>query len=292
MRQASGVSSAYAAGAVSTAIRTANTIASRRNMRIIGTLEVGAPLHRSDRAGNVNTPSRRWPGRDTTTGHHRRWETGYRARTPGRRPLGRGGRAWPPSGTRGRPQHRGRRSRARASSPRPRPWRPTSWCWPCRSPSCPRSIVAVVGRDRGGRHEPLAPGRRGQPRDRVGAVEQPLGAVAESGDAPGEVAQPSRLPRPRAGRRPAGDPERRGLAAASDDAAARAAVAGLIDDLGFDPVEVPFSASRLLEGDGPVFGRWEDAPGLRRLLDSTWAALSGCTALGCTAFGDAPTLER
>ena len=74
--------------------------------------------------------------------------------------------------------------------------------------------------------------------------------------------------------RPAGDPERRGLAAASDDAAARAAVAGLIDDLGFDPVEVPFSASRLLEGDGPVFGRWEDAPGLRRLLDSTWAALS------------------
>lgn len=66
--------------------------------------------------------------------------------------------------------------------------------------------------------------------------------------------------------RPPGDPERRALAAASDDAAASTAVAALIDDLGFDPVEVPFSAAPLLEGDGPVFGRWADAPGLRRIL--------------------------
>lgn len=75
--------------------------------------------------------------------------------------------------------------------------------------------------------------------------------------------------------RASGHPERRALAAASDDEAARAAVAGLIDDLGFDPVEVPFSAARLLEGDGPVFGRWADARGLRRILDCA-AAPAAC----------------
>lgn len=68
--------------------------------------------------------------------------------------------------------------------------------------------------------------------------------------------------------RPAGHPERRALAAASDDVAACDAVARLIDDLGFDPVEVPFSASRALEPGGPVFGRWSDARGLRQLLHS------------------------
>lgn len=63
--------------------------------------------------------------------------------------------------------------------------------------------------------------------------------------------------------RPAGDPERRAVATASDDVEARAAVAGLLDDLGFDPVELPFDDGRHLEGDTPVFGRWVDAGGLR-----------------------------
>ncbi|MFP5417395.1 MAG: NADPH-dependent F420 reductase [Actinomycetes bacterium] len=67
--------------------------------------------------------------------------------------------------------------------------------------------------------------------------------------------------------RPAGHRERRAVAAASDDVAARAAVASLLDDLGYDPVELPFADGRLLEGDGPVFGRWVDAAGLRSALE-------------------------
>ena len=66
--------------------------------------------------------------------------------------------------------------------------------------------------------------------------------------------------------RPAGHAERRAVAAASDDLEARAAVAALLDDLGFDPVELPFAAARQLEGGGPVFGRWVDASGLRSAL--------------------------
>lgn len=66
---------------------------------------------------------------------------------------------------------------------------------------------------------------------------------------------------------PAGHSDRRAVAAASDDLEARAAVAALLDDLGFDPVELPFTAGRLLEGDGPIFGRWVDAAGLRSALE-------------------------
>lgn len=67
--------------------------------------------------------------------------------------------------------------------------------------------------------------------------------------------------------RPATHPERRAVAAASDDVEARAAVAGLLDALGFDPVELPFAAGRHLEGGGPVFGRWLDAAGLAHALE-------------------------
>ena len=66
--------------------------------------------------------------------------------------------------------------------------------------------------------------------------------------------------------RPAGHPERRAVAAASDDVEARAAVAALLDDLGFDPVEVPLADGRHLEGGGPIFGRWADAEGLTAAL--------------------------
>ena len=71
--------------------------------------------------------------------------------------------------------------------------------------------------------------------------------------------------------RPSGHPERRAVAAASDDAEARATVAALLDDLGFDPVELPFADGRHLEGDAPVFGRWVDAPGLLAAVERSRA---------------------
>jgi hypothetical protein len=56
--------------------------------------------------------------------------------------------------------------------------------------------------------------------------------------------------------RPAGDPGRRALGVAGDDAGAVEMVAKLVDDIGFDPVLVgALSAGRMLEPDGPVFGR-------------------------------------
>lgn len=54
--------------------------------------------------------------------------------------------------------------------------------------------------------------------------------------------------------RPAGDPLRRSLVAASDDVEARDLVAGFIDDIGFDPVVTSLADGALLEPDGPVFG--------------------------------------
>ncbi|QTX04035.1 NADPH-dependent F420 reductase [Agromyces archimandritae] len=55
---------------------------------------------------------------------------------------------------------------------------------------------------------------------------------------------------------PAGSILRRALAVAGDDAEARAAVAEIIDAIGFDPVDAgPLAAGRVLEPGGPVFGR-------------------------------------
>ena len=72
--------------------------------------------------------------------------------------------------------------------------------------------------------------------------------------------------------RPAGHPDRRAVAAASDDVEARSAVADLLDALGFDPVELSFAEGRHLEGDAPVFGRWVDAEGLHRAVERARAA--------------------
>ena len=67
--------------------------------------------------------------------------------------------------------------------------------------------------------------------------------------------------------RPAGHPDRRGLALAGDDASARDTVAGLIDRLGFDPVDAgPLLAARGFAIGTPIFGA-----GLRR--DDLQAAL-------------------
>jgi predicted dinucleotide-binding enzyme len=56
--------------------------------------------------------------------------------------------------------------------------------------------------------------------------------------------------------RPAGDPERRALGVAGDDPAAVELVSELVERIGFDAIAIGgVSAGRLLEPDGPVFGR-------------------------------------
>ena len=55
--------------------------------------------------------------------------------------------------------------------------------------------------------------------------------------------------------RPAGAPDRRAAGVAGDDPAAVAAIAGLIDQIGYDPVRLDtLRAGRVLEPGGPVFG--------------------------------------
>ena len=55
--------------------------------------------------------------------------------------------------------------------------------------------------------------------------------------------------------RPAGTPDRRAAGVAGDDPAAVAAVAGLIDRIGYDPVRLEsLRAGRVLQPGGPVFG--------------------------------------
>ncbi|MBB5700787.1 hypothetical protein FHS76_000630 [Ochrobactrum daejeonense] len=55
--------------------------------------------------------------------------------------------------------------------------------------------------------------------------------------------------------RPAGDPERRALAVAGNDAEARREVACFIDRIGFDPVDAgPLAFSRSFETGTPLFG--------------------------------------
>ena len=67
--------------------------------------------------------------------------------------------------------------------------------------------------------------------------------------------------------RPAGSPERRTLAIAGDDAEAKATVARLIDELGFDVVDAgPLAESWRIEPDTPGYGPWLDADGMRAAL--------------------------
>ena len=54
---------------------------------------------------------------------------------------------------------------------------------------------------------------------------------------------------------PKGAPFRTAVAVASDDLDARRTVASLVDDLGFDPVEVDGRSAWMLESNGPFFGR-------------------------------------
>ena len=67
--------------------------------------------------------------------------------------------------------------------------------------------------------------------------------------------------------RPAGDPERRALGVAGDDAAAVDLVARLVEGLGFDVVRVGgLRTGRILEPDGPVFGRPKNRDEFERAL--------------------------
>jgi len=55
--------------------------------------------------------------------------------------------------------------------------------------------------------------------------------------------------------RPAGAPDRRAVGVAGDDPVAVAAIAGLVDRVGYDPVRLEnLRAGRVLEPGGPVFG--------------------------------------
>jgi predicted dinucleotide-binding enzyme len=55
--------------------------------------------------------------------------------------------------------------------------------------------------------------------------------------------------------RPPGDPDRRAVGVAGDDAAAVATIVGLADRIGYDPVRLDgLRAGRVLEPGGPVFG--------------------------------------
>ncbi len=67
--------------------------------------------------------------------------------------------------------------------------------------------------------------------------------------------------------RPAGDPLRRAIAIAGDDADAKAVVADFVDAIGFDPVDAgPLASGRLLEPGHLVFGRELDRDELRHAL--------------------------
>ncbi len=69
---------------------------------------------------------------------------------------------------------------------------------------------------------------------------------------------------------PAGTQNRRALAIAGDDAGAKATVAALIDEFGFDVVDVgPLAESWRIEPNTPGYGPRLDADGMREALAAT-----------------------
>ncbi|MFJ4221886.1 NADPH-dependent F420 reductase [Curtobacterium luteum] len=77
------------------------------------------------------------------------------------------------------------------------------------------------------------------------------------------------------GPRRTADPERKGIALAGDDPAARAAVAELVDAFGFDPVDIgPLRVGRTLEPGSPLFGANLPAAEIRRMVAERSAALA------------------
>src|SRR5262252_1233856 len=69
--------------------------------------------------------------------------------------------------------------------------------------------------------------------------------------------------------RPAGAPDRRATGIAGDDPVAVAAIAGLVDRIGYDPVGLDsLRAGRVLQPGGPVFGVVLTLPEFERALGS------------------------
>jgi predicted dinucleotide-binding enzyme len=67
--------------------------------------------------------------------------------------------------------------------------------------------------------------------------------------------------------RPKGAPDRRAAGVAGDDPAAVAAIAGLVDRMGYDPVRLDsLQAGRVLQPGGPVFGTVLTLPGFERAV--------------------------
>ena len=75
---------------------------------------------------------------------------------------------------------------------------------------------------------------------------------------------------------PAGDPERRAIALAADDAAALGVVAGIVDAIGFDPVVVPRLADGVaLEPGSLAFGANVGAAELEAMVEGFWSSQRG-----------------
>jgi predicted dinucleotide-binding enzyme len=75
------------------------------------------------------------------------------------------------------------------------------------------------------------------------------------------------------GARAAGDPQRKAIALSGDDAKAKATVAGFIDSLGFDPVDLgPLSEGEVLQPGRPLFGANLPASEIRHVADQASAA--------------------
>jgi 8-hydroxy-5-deazaflavin:NADPH oxidoreductase len=74
---------------------------------------------------------------------------------------------------------------------------------------------------------------------------------------------------------PAGTPNRRGLVIAGNDAAAKATVAGLLDEFGYDAVDAgPLSESWRIQRDTPGYGPRRTAQELRQDLDAAQRPLA------------------
>jgi len=74
--------------------------------------------------------------------------------------------------------------------------------------------------------------------------------------------------------RPAGAPDRRAVAAASDDEAALATVLAFVDRIGFDPVDAgPLARGILLEPGSPLFGAPHGRAAFEAVLDTHADAL-------------------
>ena len=75
--------------------------------------------------------------------------------------------------------------------------------------------------------------------------------------------------------RPPGTPDRRAAGVAGDDPAAAAAIAGLADRIGYDPVKVgSLRAGRVLQPGGPVFGVTLTRPELERAVNEDARSLT------------------